>query len=65
MAVSIPLTEDEQAALTHGQTAIDRFLGGLADTPPPAGPTPRQITAPGTAQLLPVIGVRQGKATRA
>ncbi|MFF4733469.1 tyrosine-type recombinase/integrase [Streptomyces mirabilis] len=65
MAVSIPLTEDEQAALTDGQTAIDELLGRLADTPTPAGPTPRQITAPGTAQLLPIVGVRQGKAAQA
>ena len=65
MAVSIPLTEDEQAALTEGQTAIDELLGKLTDTPTPAGPTPRQITAPSTAQLLPIVGVRQGKATQA
>lgn len=60
MAVSIPLTEDEQAALTDGQTAIDQLLGRLADTPTPAGPTPRQIMKPGTAQLLPIVDVRQG-----
>ena len=70
MAVSIPLTEDEQAALTDGQTAIGELLGRLADTPTPAGPTPRQITAPGTAQLssaqlLQIVGVRQGKAAQA
>ena len=65
MAVSIPLTEDEQAALTDGQTAIDELLGRLADTPTPAGPTPRQITTPGTAQLLPIVAVRQGKTAQA
>jgi hypothetical protein len=65
MAVSIPLAEDEQAALTDGQTAIDELLGRLADTPTPAGPTPRQITTPDTAQLLPIVGVRQGTATQA
>ncbi|WP_405674979.1 tyrosine-type recombinase/integrase [Streptomyces canus] len=65
MAISIPLTEDEQAALTDGQNALDELLGRLADTPTPAGPTPRQITAPGTAQLLPIVGVRQGKAAQA
>ncbi|MFJ3780095.1 tyrosine-type recombinase/integrase [Streptomyces sp. NPDC090075] len=61
MAVSIPLTDDEQAALADGQTAIDQLLARLADTPTPAGPTPRQIEAPGTARLLPIVDVRQGK----
>ncbi|MDN3027564.1 hypothetical protein [Streptomyces sp. S.PB5] len=68
MAVTIPLTEDEQAALTDGQTAIDQLLNlvnGLADTPTPAGPTLQQITAPGSAQFLPVVAVRQGKAAQA
>ncbi|WP_405748134.1 site-specific integrase (plasmid) [Streptomyces sp. NBC_01525] len=65
MAVSIPLTEDEQSAVTDGQTAIDQLLARLADTPTPAGPTPRQIEAPATARLLPIIDVRQGKATQA
>ncbi|MGW3734856.1 tyrosine-type recombinase/integrase [Streptomyces sp. NPDC005148] len=65
MAVSIPLTEDEQAALTDGQTAIDQLLNRLADTPTPAGPTPQQITAPVSVQLLPIVAVRQGKAAQA
>ncbi|GAA2906353.1 tyrosine-type recombinase/integrase [Streptomyces mexicanus] len=65
MAVSIPLTEDEQAAVTDGQTAIDQLLARLVDTPTPAGPTPREIEAPGTARLLPIVDVRQGKATQA
>ncbi|MGW3941649.1 tyrosine-type recombinase/integrase [Streptomyces phaeochromogenes] len=51
MAVSIPLTEDEQAAVTDGQTAIDQLLGRLADIPTPSGPTPRQ--------LLPIVEVRR------
>ncbi|MFF7889994.1 hypothetical protein ACH40F_56635 [Streptomyces sp. NPDC020794] len=51
MAVSIPLTEDEQAAVTDGQTAIDQLLGRLADIPTPSGPAPRQ--------LLPIVEVRR------
>ncbi len=49
VAVSIPLTGDEQAALTDGQTVIDELLGGLADTPTPAGPPPRQIRTPNSS----------------
>jgi hypothetical protein len=55
MAVSIPLTDDEQAAVEDGQAALDRLLDRLTDTPTPAGPTPRQIEAPSTARLLPII----------
>ncbi|MFJ3713818.1 MULTISPECIES: hypothetical protein [unclassified Streptomyces] len=34
MPVSIPLAEDEQAAVTDGQSALDHLLERLADTPP-------------------------------
>jgi hypothetical protein len=61
MTAAIPHTEDERAAVDDGQAAIDRLLGRLADTPTPAGPTPRQLAAPGTDRLLPVIDVRHGK----
>lgn len=33
MAVSIPLTDDEQAAVEDGQAAVDRLLDRLADHP--------------------------------
>ena len=65
MAVSIPLTEDEQAAVADGQSALDRLLDRLADTPTPAGPTPRQLDVPAGATLLPILDVRQGKAQQA
>ncbi|MGW3661319.1 tyrosine-type recombinase/integrase [Streptomyces sp. NPDC005151] len=55
MAVSIPLTDDEHEAIEDGQAALDRLLDRLADTPTPAGPTPRQIEAPSAARLLPII----------
>lgn len=61
MAVSIPLTEDEQAAVDDGQAALDRLLNRLADTPTPAGPTPRQLEVPATATLLPIVDVKQGR----
>ena len=60
MTAAIPLTDDEQA-VDDGQAAIDRLLGQLADTPTPAGPTPRQLAVPETSVLLPVIGVRHGR----
>ncbi|WP_203634272.1 hypothetical protein [Streptomyces sp. SID10815] len=61
MAVSIPLTDDEQAAVEDGQAALDRLLDRLADTPTPAGPTPRELDTPATARLLPVVDGRQSR----
>lgn len=43
MAASIPLTEDERAAVDGGAAAVGRLLERLEDTPTPAGPTPRQL----------------------
>jgi hypothetical protein len=40
---TIPLTEDERAAVEDDRDALDRLLGRLADTPTPAGPTPREL----------------------
>ncbi|GAA4902504.1 hypothetical protein GCM10023405_24150 [Streptomonospora salina] len=57
MLASIPLSDDERAAAEEGQTALDKLLTRLADVPTPAGPTPRQISAPASATLLPVINV--------
>jgi hypothetical protein len=57
MAASIPLTDDERAAVDDGHTALDRLLERLADVPTPAGPTPRQIGAPATATVLPIVQV--------
>ncbi|MFQ6148036.1 hypothetical protein ACLMNJ_34025 [Streptomyces seoulensis] len=61
MAVSVPLTDDEQAAVEDGQAALDRLLDRLADTPTPAGPTPRELATPATARLLPVVDGRQSQ----
>ncbi|WPB90701.1 hypothetical protein [Streptomyces malaysiensis] len=60
MLVSIPLTDDERAAVDDGQTALDTLLDRLAEVPTPAGPTPRDLNRSTTAQLLPIIEVRQG-----
>ncbi|MFE3270757.1 hypothetical protein [Streptomyces sp. NPDC059215] len=61
MAVSIPLTDDEQAAVGDGQAAQDGLLDRLADTPTSAGPTPRELDIPATARHLPIVDVRQGE----
>ncbi|MCM2518094.1 hypothetical protein NC658_33510 [Streptomyces griseoincarnatus] len=61
MLVSIPLTEDERAAVDDGQTAIDALLARLTDIPTPSGPTPRDLGLPATVTMLPIVEVRQGK----
>ncbi|GAA2105413.1 hypothetical protein [Actinomadura alba] len=54
MLVSIPLTDDERAAVDDGQTALDQLLERLAGVATPAGPTPRELRAePGRS--LPLI----------
>ncbi|WP_424532795.1 tyrosine-type recombinase/integrase [Sphaerisporangium viridialbum] len=59
MLANIPLTDDERAAVDDGQAALDRLLGQLADVPTPAGPTPREISTPAQATLLPVIEINR------
>jgi integrase len=61
MLAAIPLSEDERAAVDDGQAALDQLLERLADVPTPAGPTPRQIGAPATATLLPIVEVKEGR----
>lgn len=63
MLAEIPLTEDEQAAVDDDRAALTRLLDRLADTPTPAGPTPRQIGVPPTATLLPILSVRHPDST--
>lgn len=59
MLAAVPLTDDERAAADDGQTALGQLLQRLADVPTPAGPTPREIKAPATATVLPIIDARQ------
>ena len=51
MRATIPLTDEEQAAVDDGQVALNRLLERLADVPTQSGPTPRL--------LLPIIEVRR------
>jgi integrase len=61
MLASVPLTDDERAAVDDGQAALDQLLDRLADIPTPAGPTPREIGVSATVTLLPIVEVHQGK----
>jgi integrase len=61
MLASIPLTDDERAAVADGQAALDELLTRLADIPTPAGATPRQIGGQPAMTLLPITDVRHGK----
>jgi hypothetical protein len=59
MLANIPLTDDERAAVDDGQTALDKLLEQLVDVPTPSGSTPRQIGAPATATLLPILSITE------
>jgi integrase len=59
MLANVPLTDDERAAVDDGQAALDQLLERLADIPTPSGATPRQISAPAQATLLPVIEINR------
>ena len=43
MLLEIPLTEGERAAVEDGVVAVEDLITRLADTPTPAGPTPREL----------------------
>ncbi len=45
LLLEIPLTETERAAVEDGSAAVEHLLERLADTPTPAGPTPRELHA--------------------
>jgi len=57
MLTTIPLTDDERAAVDDGQAALDSLLARLTDVPTPSGPTPRQIRMPDNAISLPIIKI--------
>jgi integrase len=58
----IPLTDDEQAAVEDGLTAIAKLSEQLLDVPTPAGPTPRQLAAE-KGLIIPLLpAAREGTA---
>src|SRR6478672_10133123 len=63
MRASIPLTDDERAAVDDGYTAVTALLDRLADVPTPAGPTPRELGTPATVTMLPIVQIRTGKSS--
>ncbi|MGW9211887.1 hypothetical protein ACWGR4_33575 [Embleya sp. NPDC055664] len=60
MPASVPLSDEERAAVDDGRAALDQLPERLVDVPTPAGMTPRHIGAPATAMLLPIVAVNQG-----
>jgi hypothetical protein len=62
MLSTIPLIDDERAAVDDGQAALDQLLERLAGVATPAGRTPRKIGVPPTVTLLPITPVKQGSA---
>jgi len=60
MSVTIPLTDDERAAVDEGADAVERLLARLADTPTPAGPSPREILPP-PGPLLTITPLRHAE----
>jgi hypothetical protein len=66
MLLTIPLTDDERAAVDDGADAVERLLARLADTPTPAGPTPREIPLPpGPLHEIQALADPVGHAVRA
>ena len=61
MLANVSLTDDEQAAVHDGQSALDKLIAQLADVPTPAGSTPREIEVGATAFRLPIAVVKHGK----
>ncbi len=57
MLMSIPLTDDERAAVEDGQTALDTLLTRLVDVATPSGATPRELDAPPGATSLPIAEI--------
>jgi integrase len=63
MLASIPLTDEERAAVDDGHTAVTALLDRLADIPTPAGPTPRELGTPATVTMLPIVQIQTGKSS--
>ena len=61
MLASLPLTDDERAAVDDGQEALGHRFARLADVPTPAGPTPNQIGLPPSVTVLPIADIRNGQ----
>ena len=58
MRATIPLSDEERAAVDDGHAALDALLNRLADVPPPAGPTPHHIGTRPTPTMLPIVEIQ-------
>src|SRR5205814_9186465 len=58
MLEQFDLTDDERAALEGDRDAVAALIHRLADTPTPAGPTPKQLGA--ETAFIPLTQLRQG-----
>ena len=65
MLVQIPLTDEERAAVENDQSAVNKLLDRLTDTPTPAGPTPRDLHAADPGRVAFDIEHRSGGADAA
>jgi hypothetical protein len=64
MLTTIPLTDDERAAVEDGQLALEHLIKQLTNMPTPAGATPQQIGIPPTATPLPLRAITPDVLTR-
>jgi hypothetical protein len=60
MKQEIPLSQEEQAAIDDGLTALEKLWEKLADVPTPAGPTPRELRTVGK-RMLPMTSLQREK----
>ena len=58
MLVSVPLTDDERAAVEEGHSALAALIDQLTDVASPSGSTPRAMRSTVTATELPNVRVR-------
>ena len=61
----VSLTEDEKALVTEGVELHQELIEKLANTPTPAGPTPRELEASRQweKEVIPLKSVQQTKRT--
>jgi hypothetical protein len=62
MLAQIPLTDDERAAVEDGSAAVERLLERLANTPTPAGRTPREVEQ--SPRFIPLTSLTVSAATK-
>ena len=64
MLVTVPLTDDERAAVEDGHAELVALADRLSDVSSPSGPTPRSIGTTVTVTELPNVRLRPTRRTR-